>query len=499
MKIMKNNNRILLLPFSAPRNGLWLCEAIPWWWEQVLSRLELIVQRLILINTPEEGGLIVLENILSPNKVDEMLGEAADFTDIVLWGESNIDDKGEIYNLTIKAKRPNEEKVFTSNALEIKADEFFDGLNGLLKELANFYEWKLEEIYQPTNVLSALQYFADASLAGLEGRYEEAKTYYNKALKEDNHFAYAHIKLGAMCELENKYEEAINHYENALDINDKLAIAYFGLGCCYQRKAEIRKTQEDYQEALKKAEKYYYKALELESNKAITHYNLALLLDHQQRDKEAIEHYNNALRLQPNYTIVYNALGLLYYHQNKLDLAETHLEKAIEYEPNNAMYLTNLAGILLAQKNLDEALEKINKALELQPKLLLAKLYKAMVYAEKNESEEALKIYKELEEKSPSAAIYNNIGLEYHKLEDYKKAREYFEKAIEIGSSSPLVLVEAYLNLAVICNKLKDRDACENAWKEAKKISPKHPGVKRLKKELDIGFSIPDLGFLKWD
>ena len=111
--------------------------------------------------------------------------------------------------------------------------------------------------------------------------------------------------------------------------------------------------------------------------------------------------YENAIQLDPNFYDVYNNYGYVFYNSGKYDEAIYYYKKAAEFEPDNFKIYFNIALSYDAKSDYKNAAENYRKVIEINP-----------CYTD----------------------AYNNLGsLHYNYLREYDKAREYFEKAIELS------------------------------------------------------------------
>jgi tetratricopeptide (TPR) repeat protein len=113
-----------------------------------------------------------------------------------------------------------------------------------------------------------------------------------------------------------------------------------------------------------------------------------------------------------------------------------YLKKTIEINPNHADAL-NYLGYSYADKgvNLDEALSLINRALELKPDngYILDSL--GWVYFKLGQYDEALKTLlkaAETAKAAPDPVIFEHIGDVYNSKGIKDKAKEFWQKAIEL-------------------------------------------------------------------
>src|ERR1700732_3394711 len=77
----------------------------------------------------------------------------------------------------------------------------------------------------------------------------------------------------------------------------------------------------------------YRKALALEPNDAVTHYNLALTLKYEGDARQAAEEFETALRLRPKWPDAHYGLGATHYDLHDQSAALRELHTAVELDP----------------------------------------------------------------------------------------------------------------------------------------------------------------------
>jgi cytochrome c-type biogenesis protein CcmH/NrfG len=95
----------------------------------------------------------------------------------------------------------------------------------------------------------------------------------------------------------------------------------------------------------------YRKALELEPNDPLTHYNLALALKYKGESSGAATEFQAALRLKPKWADAYYGLGATRYDLRDLTTAAKELRAALALEPTNLAARRLLAHIYLEQND----------------------------------------------------------------------------------------------------------------------------------------------------
>src|SRR5438270_2366120 len=111
----------------------------------------------------------------------------------------------------------------------------------------------------------------------------------------------------------------------------------------------------------------YRKALELESNHAVTHYNLALALKYKGESREALKEFQAALKLRPKWAEAHYGIGAVWYDLQDQDAAVKELRTAEALDPLSAPTHRLLARILAQQNNLADAEHELRLALRLKP------------------------------------------------------------------------------------------------------------------------------------
>ncbi|EPP1572619.1 CDP-glycerol glycerophosphotransferase family protein [Campylobacter lari] len=158
-------------------------------------------------------------------------------------------------------------------------------------------------------------------------RYHEAANYYEQAIKlNDKKESILYYKLGYCYEnkghdSEPNVELAQKYYNKAIEYDDKLDAKKFGIGIFHEKQGFWKEANEAYLEYYKQtqpsenddllykiafsfeklfdwcnAEVYYKKALDVNYQRAYTHYRLALVLERQKKLEEAVEFHKEALR-----------------------------------------------------------------------------------------------------------------------------------------------------------------------------------------------------------
>lgn len=264
-----------------------------------------------------------------------------------------------------------------------------------------------------------------AKIAGQEKNYRQAIDLYNKALKLDNENYFIYNKLSLMYYYLGNLDSSIIYCDLTLKIVPNDTTALYQRGHCYLDKEKFQNALDDFIQSFEKTNKRNSNA---SFNIGKCYFGLGNI------DK-AIEFYKTTLTLEPNDKYSYYELGYCY-----ASLTTPDKENALKFY-NNAIDQDNNyydpyfnRGLLYATqfKNLKKAHADLERSIEIRPKNKLSYLY---------------------------------IGMLYRDEEDFGKAKDMFNKVIELYPN----YADAYFERAVTWYKIgilnmvcKDLDKAES-------------------------------------
>lgn len=182
---------------------------------------------------------------------------------------------------------------------------------------------------------------------------------------------------------------------------------------------------------------YYLKALEYDPDNYSPYFWLGVLYKTGYDDiDKALEYTKKANELQPNDPLILRALSDLYYSKGDNDLAKKYATTAVEVDPENAAAHVLLGKILSNQfHEYDSAKFHLKKAIDLDKNSFLGYYYYSFIlFNEKNISNELFSYLSKAMEKNPKFSPAPCLmAFAYTMKNDYKKAEEYYLRAIEIN------------------------------------------------------------------
>jgi tetratricopeptide (TPR) repeat protein len=278
------------------------------------------------------------------------------------------------------------------------------------------------------------------------GQYDKALEYYDKALviikdvedlKEE---CITLTSMGLVYTSRGQYPQALEVYERALDIATKndypreVAAALFNRGLVYSDLGQYQNALKSYDSAAAMHEKIG--ALQ---SMAVALDNIGSIYDRLGQYEKAQEQYEKALALlrkvgaAKEEADALNHLGQIFVHMQKYDGALSSFQKALDITTRIGL-ATSWSNELIGNLYLDRG--ELTKA---EPYLKKANAPGSFgrLYLLKGDYSFAAEVYSGFlgeAEKTRHAdrlfTVYTGLGKAYEGMEDYKKAEEYYEKAM---------------------------------------------------------------------
>ncbi len=277
-------------------------------------------------------------------------------------------------------------------------------------------------------------------LAGIYERLdklEESLGEYKAAVREDPQSPQLHLSLAVALIKQNKLKESIPELKHAIKLassgevsqSESISIeAHTILALVYSLQGKIDEATREYEQALRgalvvdpqnirihkslgqiylqqrklsDAQKTYEFIVAIVPSDPEVHFYLGNIYEEQGKRPEAIEEFKLALKLNPEYPDALNSLGYLYAEESiNLEEAEQLIKKALEYEPNSGAYIDSLGWVYFKQGRYQEAIQELEKAVQFLPDPL----------------------------------IYEHLGDAYLEQGNLIKARENWQKSLELSS-----------------------------------------------------------------
>ena len=223
------------------------------------------------------------------------------------------------------------------------------------------------------------------------------------------------------------------------------------------------------------AEKAIKKTLDINPNYGEAHRIYADIFKKRNNYQSSLNHSLKAVEINSNSCAAWDTLGTSYALLHNYLKAKECFYRAIEINPNLAIIYNNLGNTLRHLGEHSESIQSFLKAKELDPNIIEIYNNLALSYFEIKDYDNALntlnKIDNEKKLQNPQniCDLYTSYGHIFSKLYNYKKAEEYYEKALKIdnyNSSANNGLAE------IFCIFMKPEKAI-NYFERSIKKSPK--------------------------
>lgn len=186
------------------------------------------------------------------------------------------------------------------------------------------------------------QHWLDSALAAGE-----------EAVQRGEYLALAHTGLANVYLELGRFEEARSAYETALRLDPTCVDAYSGLAMLHEHHGETEQ-----------AEQAYRRALEVRPDNRLILDRLGTLLFRNARFDEAQEVFERGIELAPTNVFGYANLAGVFFMRDELEAAAATLQQGLEVRPHSYLY-SNLGNIFFYQGRFEESIEPFKKAVGL--------------------------------------------------------------------------------------------------------------------------------------
>lgn len=260
----------------------------------------------------------------------------------------------------------------------------------------------------------------------------------------------------------NEYNDAISYYRKAIEKNNQYPVYTNNLADACQLLADQYYGNQDYPAA----EKYYLDAANTD-NDAVRWNTLGNLYFELERWKDAADSYSKAIAIKKDPLYLENC-GLAYERMEHFEEAEKHYLEALENDPESDKLFNRLGVFYYDRKEYDKSIIYYLKALEHQPEDLIYLENIALAYTMKDDYKAAIEIYGKFLQISPAdAKIMNAIGVAYYNQQQYEPAIEFYRKALEIDTDNFLFIK----NLGLACRVTGSTDEAIETYQRAIRIN----------------------------
>ncbi|EAS02510.1 tetratricopeptide repeat protein (macronuclear) [Tetrahymena thermophila SB210] len=302
--------------------------------------------------------------------------------------------------------------------------------------------------------------------------YKDASEAYKKACKINPENYYFYLKLGTSQYKEQNLEEALKSLQQAVVLNNKFA----KIGSIFYKLIEALVEQNH----LEKCIQYYLKMFALNPKNASSYFVLGDICIQEKQIQTAKLFFEESVKLDASFLDGIKALGKLYFETNEFDQAIKVFEKGLLIDQNEVDIIYDIGCCLFELDKIQEATEQFRKAFRLNT-ISYEDVDGSMVNKgiQLQKSKENIKYSLEYFNfailiNSNNAEAFYQKGLLYECTCNLEKAKEHFEKALQIypQNSKYAAKVDLFAQLEKEERKAKEARVidCKELIKEAKQL-----------------------------
>lgn len=379
---------------------------------------------------------------------------------------------GERFRLGVRIEQPTSgERLRTLTARADDRDELLATLDGLAADVRKVLgEPKLRVMRRSeplervtTSSLQALEQFSRARRAHVRNDFEEARRFYENAVREDSSFVTAMASLGMLeyerFDRERGRELLERAVEGAHELPDR------------ERYGILTSHAIVVGQDLEKAFDYQESLADLYPDSYVAHNNLGRIGYLLGRYERSAEEYARALELYPALGIASNGLYyVLAFQLSRVDSAVSVARRAVRADSANAMSWMQLGMGLIALDSLDAAVAALRRSLEIAPGAQENEFRLAHLLRIQGRLEEAASVLRGvLARDSTAHAAHYDLGVVLAAAGREEGAREHLRENLAYWSSRGADAETAHplYFRAIVLGRLGERDRALRTLEEA--------------------------------
>lgn len=250
----------------------------------------------------------------------------------------------------------------------------------------------------------------------------------------DDFQAYQFAKKGLKCADEKNYEEAVSYFTKAIKLAPYESSTYMNRGVAYYRLKKCDEALADFNDAIRRGLKSA-----VYTNMAYAHQQMNAL-------DLVIEDVTAALENgDPEKVVLLR--GNAYFRLNQLDAAKRDLDRAVEVDSKNPDCYRIRGAIRNSSRDYRGAIDDFERLVELDPKEVDAYLLKAVAFKELGKDDQALQEIDralKVDPKTPRALLQRGEIL--LRRRDWKAARDNLDMALSLAEKKCLPEGSSYVD-----------------------------------------------------
>ncbi|XP_031754523.1 protein O-mannosyl-transferase TMTC1 isoform X2 [Xenopus tropicalis] len=299
------------------------------------------------------------------------------------------------------------------------------------------------------------------NLGTLTANTTEAEEYYRRALMISPQHSRALFNLGNLLRNKGQDDEAELLLRESLHYGSYFGDAYSSLGSLLADQKRYEEADDVYQTGIKSC-----------PENSDLHNNYGVFLVDMEKSQKAESHYLHALHLRPDHHVAMLNLGRLYRSLGQNKEAEKWYRKALQIS-READVISPLGALLYNTGQHEEARRLYQEAVGLHPRNIQIRLSLAQVLAVLGQIHEAEALAYGIAAEVPDCTeCFRLLSAIYSKREDYVKALELIDFALQMKSNDAKLLSELHFTRG---NQLRELNHLEEAFQSYERVAELNP------------------------
>lgn len=334
----------------------------------------------------------------------------------------------------------------------------------------------------------------------LQGKFQEAIVEYAKAAEADKTNGEALKAMGDLFTVLNQPDKAKKYYNQSVtamggkvkdDVLVQLANAQNKSGQVNEAIANLNKALEmnpDNTSALTQLEAIWKNEIKFNPASVLGHANLAGVYQKMKRYQDAVSQYNAAehfANLDPNTPfdvkkLIRLNMGTLFQELKKYDQALNAYDTILQADRSNLLATYYKARLYKEAGNTDEAIRWYHNVLAIEPNHEGAHADILELITKQTDPAKVTLALKTYGDRFPqNALVQSKVGEEFHRLKDYDNAANYYQRAIQIKPDMAAV----HANLGAVYQAQGKANQALAELKLASELDPHNETVVKLAKD----------------
>ncbi len=272
--------------------------------------------------------------------------------------------------------------------------------------------------------------------------------------------------LGQLAESAHLYQEAITYFDRAIALNNEEATYFYMRARVYDLLEQAQNAMSDYEYAITLSDDLQPTILRDLASRAYEQANFS----------QAITFYTRLIDLTPDDLFPYRQRAVSYHRMGDNVAAFGDLNMIIERFPDNPQVYRDVAWMSVQVENYDQALRFYNLAYELDPDNLDTYRQIGRTHLSLGQTGQALNVFTQIAQRQPDdPQSYRDLGFMYQAIGDDARAQNAFAQVLSYNGAT----VQDYDALATLFVNTGQWQSAIDVYSQGLALSPQNVMLRR--------------------